>query len=49
MLSVIHCPEVHAWLGSRESRRGMARWRSSGVACASSVRAAPSVIDSGQV
>ena len=46
--SVIHWPEVHMRAGSREVSRGTARSMSSALPASSSVRAAPSVIASGQ-
>ena len=47
--SVIHCPEVHAVAGSVDRSRGTARAISAWLPLSSSVRAAPSVIASGQV
>jgi hypothetical protein len=46
--SVIHWPLVHARAGSREVSRGTARATSAALPASSSVRAAPSVIASGQ-
>ena len=46
--SVIHWPLVQSWRGSRLVRRGTTRCLSGSSACSSSVRAAPSVMASGQ-
>ncbi len=47
--SVIHWPEVQARAGSRAIRRGTARSITAWLPASSSVRAAPSVIASGQL
>ena len=49
MSSVIHWPDVHIVAGSRDRRRGSAWSISAWLPESSNVRAAPSVIASGQL